>query len=162
MEVTIESNLRLFQYKFLNNILFLNNKLHRMNIVNNLRCTFCNTENEKIVHFLCYCKNLENCGTNSKWLADAIRLPDLNPQNALTGLCNNHSDKRMILMNHLILIFRKSLFEIRNRNVSPTIHYIKYRVKNIMKIKYKIAQYNNKLDFHFKKWDVLTDKLSKL
>ena len=30
-----------------------------------------------------------------------------------------------------------------------------------MKIEYKIAQYNNKLDFHFKKWDVLTDKHSR-
>ena len=65
-------------------------------------------------------------------------------------------------MNHLILIFKKSLSEIRNRNLSPTIHYFKYKVKNIMKIEYKIAQYNNKLDFHFKKWDVLTDKLNKL
>ena len=31
-----------------------------------------------------------------------------------------------------------------------------------MKIEYKIAQYNSKLDFHFKKWYVLTDKLNKL
>ena len=65
-------------------------------------------------------------------------------------------------MNHLILIFKKSLFEIRNRNLSPTMHYIKCRVKNIMKIEYRIAKYNDKLDFHFKKWDVLTDKLNKL
>ena len=65
-------------------------------------------------------------------------------------------------MNHLVLIFKKSLFEIRNGNLSPTIHYIKRRVKNIIKIEYRIAQYNNKLDFHFKKWDVLTDKFEKL
>ena len=55
-KVTIESNLRLFQYKILNNILFPNDKLHKMNIVNNLRCTFCDTENETIVNFFCYCK----------------------------------------------------------------------------------------------------------
>ena len=85
-----------------------------MNTVNNLRCTFCESVNETIV------------------------------QIALIGVCNNHLDKRMILMNHLILIFRKSLFEIRDRNLSPTIHYIKYRIKNIMKIEYKIAQYNIK------------------
>ena len=64
--------------------------------------------------------------------------------------------------NQLLLTFKKSLFEIRNRNLSPTIHFIKCRVKNIMKKEYKIAQYNNKLDFHFKKWDVLTEKLNKL
>ena len=161
-KVTIESNLCLFQYKILNNILFLNDKLHKMNIVNNPRCTFCDTENETIVHFFCYCeKTRELWNEFTKWLADAIGLPDLNPQNALIDVCNNHLDKRMILMNHLILIFKKSLFEIRNRNLSPTIHFIKCRVKNIMKTEYKIAQYN-KLDFHFKKWGVLTDKLNKL
>ena len=47
-------------------------------------------------------------------------------------------------------------------NLSPTVHYVRCRVKNIMKIEYKIAQHNNKLDFHFEKWDVLTDKLNKL
>ena len=52
LKVTIVSNLCLFQYKILNNILFPNDKLHKMNIANNLRCTFCDTENETIVHFL--------------------------------------------------------------------------------------------------------------
>ena len=66
-KVKIESILRLFQYKILNNILFLNDKLHIMNIVNNPRCTFCDTENETIVHFLCNCKKkLDNCETNSQ------------------------------------------------------------------------------------------------
>ena len=65
-KVTIESDLRLFQYKILNNILFLNDKLHKTNIFNNPRCTFCDTENETIVHFFCYCKILDNCGTNSQ------------------------------------------------------------------------------------------------
>ena len=160
-KVTIESYLCLFQYKILNNILFLNDKLHKMNIVNNPR--FSDTENETIVHLFCYCKKTRELWNEfTKWLADAIGFPDLNPQNALICLCNNHLDKRMILMNHLILIFKKSLFEIRNRNLSSTIHYIKCRVKNIMKTEYKIAQYNNKSDIHFKKWDVLTDKLNKL
>ena len=66
-KVTIESNLRLFQYKILNNILFLNDKLHKMNMVNNPRCTFCISENETIVHlFAIVKKKLENCGINSQ------------------------------------------------------------------------------------------------
>ena len=66
LKVTIVSNLRLFQYKILNNTLFLNDKLHKMNIANNPRCTFCDTENEKFVHFFAIVKKLENCGTNSQ------------------------------------------------------------------------------------------------
>ena len=107
-KVTIDSNLNVFQYKILNNILSLNDKLHKINIVNNPRCTFCNTENETIVHFFCYCekKTRELWSEFTKWLADAIGLPDVNPQNALISLCNNHLDKRMIPMNYLILIIK--------------------------------------------------------
>ena len=65
-KVTIKSNLRLFQYKILKNILFLNDKLPEMNLVNNPRCTFCDTETETIVHFFVIVKKLENCGTNSQ------------------------------------------------------------------------------------------------
>ena len=109
-KVTIESNLRLFQYKILNNILFLNDKLHKMNTVNSPRCTFCDTEIETIVHFFVIVKKPRELWNEfAKWLADAIGLPDLNLQNALIGLCDNHLDKRTILMNHLILIFKKSV-----------------------------------------------------
>ena len=37
-----------------------------MNVANNPRCMFCDTENETIVHFFVIVKKLENCGTNSQ------------------------------------------------------------------------------------------------
>ena len=54
------------------------------------------------------------------------------------------------------------MFEVRKMNLSPSIHCIKCGVKNLVQIEYKITQKNNKLDIHFRKWDVLTDKLNKL
>ena len=48
---TIDSHTRIFQYKILNNILYLNNRLFKMNIVNSELCSFCEAEPETIVHF---------------------------------------------------------------------------------------------------------------
>ena len=44
--VTIDTNLRIFQYKILNNVLYLNEKLFKFKIVSSPLCSFCNSENE--------------------------------------------------------------------------------------------------------------------
>ena len=43
---TIDSHTRIFQYKILNNILYLNNRLFKMNIANSELCSFCEAEPE--------------------------------------------------------------------------------------------------------------------
>ena len=54
-----------------------------MNMVNNPRCTFCIAENETIVHlFALVKKTREQWNEFTDWLADAIGLPDFNPQKA--------------------------------------------------------------------------------
>ena len=44
--ITIESSLRSFQYKILNNTLYLNELLFKFNIVNSPLCSLCKQENE--------------------------------------------------------------------------------------------------------------------
>ena len=44
--VTIDTNLRMFQYKILNNVLYLNETLVKFKIVSSLLCSFCNSEDE--------------------------------------------------------------------------------------------------------------------
>jgi len=48
--VTIETKIREFQYKMLNNIVFTNEKLFRLKIVDSPSCTVCKRENESIEH----------------------------------------------------------------------------------------------------------------
>ena len=45
-KTTIESRMRIFQYKILNNILYLNNRLHKFGYVESPLCSFCNSETE--------------------------------------------------------------------------------------------------------------------
>ena len=49
---SLDSKLREFQYKILNNIVFTNDKLFRFGLSQSPNCTFCNEEPESLEHLL--------------------------------------------------------------------------------------------------------------
>ena len=53
---TLDTKLRVFQYKILNRILYTNSKLFAFKIVDSPLCTFCKKEEESLEHLLFYCK----------------------------------------------------------------------------------------------------------
>lgn len=53
---TLDSKLREFQYKILNNIVFTNDKLFRFGLSRSPNCTFCSEESESLEHLLLRCK----------------------------------------------------------------------------------------------------------
>ena len=64
------------------------------------------------------------------------------------------SDLSSLLINHVLLIFKRSLNEARGRNIRPDIHFIKSRTVQTERIEFFfITKENNKLDFHYKTWD---------
>ena len=48
--------MRVFQYKFLNGIIFANDKLLKFKLVDSPYCTFCKTNEESLEHLLFFCK----------------------------------------------------------------------------------------------------------
>ena len=60
--VNIDTNLRIFQYKVLNNVLYLNENVFKFKIVSSLLCPFCNSENETPRHLFYSCNQ-----TKSLW-----------------------------------------------------------------------------------------------
>ena len=48
--VTLDTKIRMFQYKILNNILYLNQRLYHINLVESPLCSLCNREIESISH----------------------------------------------------------------------------------------------------------------
>ena len=58
--VTIDTNLRIFQYKILNNALYLNEKLFKFKIVSSPLCSFCNSENETPINIFYSCNQTES------------------------------------------------------------------------------------------------------
>ena len=62
--VTIDTNLRIFQYKVLNNVLYLNEKSLKFKIVFSPFCSFCDLENKTPIHlFYSFTRNQ----TKSLW-----------------------------------------------------------------------------------------------
>ena len=105
--VTIESSLRIFQYKILNNILFLNNRLFKFGQVQSPLCSLiCKHENETTKHLFSQCFITRRLWDSNKcWLMGSITLPPLNPDTAILGHWRPEN-KFNILVNHLILLFK--------------------------------------------------------
>ena len=103
----MDTNLRIFQYKILNNVLYLNEKLFRFKKLSCPLCCFCQSENKTPIHLFHGCIK-----TNSLWyklkkfLKGKIDLPV-----KIFGFLNyeNNSD----IINHLLLIFKYYLFNSR-------------------------------------------------
>ena len=53
--LTIESLLCSFQYKILNNILYLNDRLYKFKAVPSPLCSLCKVESESLIHLFCQC-----------------------------------------------------------------------------------------------------------
>ena len=59
-KLSIHAYLGSFQYKILNNILYLNKKLDTFALSNTQLCSFCKIEEETISHLFYYCSHIQN------------------------------------------------------------------------------------------------------
>ena len=91
--VSFDTTLRSFQYKILNNILFLNKKLYTFGITNTDLCSFCNAVEETPIHIFFDCVQVKCLWERLqiKFQNDFI-LPSLTPQAAILGLYNEAND----------------------------------------------------------------------
>ena len=104
--VTSDPYTRYFQYKVLNNVLYLNEKLFLFGISETSKCSFCNQNNETIEHLFCHCfvaKALWN--DLNTFFENHLSLYDLMPQAAFFGFTEKHLDDT-ILQNHLLLVLK--------------------------------------------------------
>ena len=111
-------------------------------------CSFCNQDEESLTHFFCECHVSRKLWKDLQRLfAASLELPELNLNNALSGyvpVTTSNSNNIQVdkLINHIILIFKRSLYEMRSSRILPSVFYVTRRVKQIMEIKYQIAQTN--------------------
>ena len=162
-KATIESYTRCFQFKIINNALFLNSQLHKFGLVDSPKCSFCDMFDETSILFFSECNITLNLWQKIKnWLKPSLALPKLNLKNALLVYIPESSENTHItlLINHILLIFKQSLFEMKSRNKPPSEFYIINRIKKTMQIEYQIAKSSNKISSHFKKWDRIINLLA--
>ena len=86
---TIDSSLRSLQYKILNNVLYLNERLFKFNIVDSPLCSLCKQDNETVIHLFAICSEARSLWDQlSIWTSSQnIILPtNLVPQVVILGV----------------------------------------------------------------------------
>ena len=109
---TIESSLRSFQYRILNNTLYLNERLFKFNIVNSPLCLLCKQENGSVIHSFVICHEARSLWDQlSTWTSSKnITLPsNLVPQVVILGVWDEKMQE-LALVNHLFLIFKRYIY----------------------------------------------------
>ena len=103
--VTIETKIREFQYKILNNIIFTNQKLFKLKMIESPLCTFCKRETESLEHlfFNCYVTKFF-WEAFCSWLIEcSISLQPLTLTDIVFGIFNVEKDFN--ILNHLQVIW---------------------------------------------------------
>ena len=116
-KVTIDSFLRCFQYKIINNTLFLNKKLFCFKIINTPFCSFCEKKEETTIHLFYECEKTCSLWSELKLYFRQLSLPDLLPQTALFGFYEDLENKFATLNNHILLLFKLYVYKQRESKV---------------------------------------------
>ena len=113
---TLETKVCIFQYKLLNNVLYLNKKLFQCGIAFQSKCSFCELYDEIPHHIFCECKYAQNlCNQLRLYLSEKVALPVLSSQSAIFGF-TDVLDHNYLLVNHLLLIFKYNIYNSRVDN----------------------------------------------
>ena len=157
--VTKDSRLEIFQYKLLNNVLYLNKMLFKFEKIDSPLCPFCKMIEETPLHFFYnYIKTKLLWDQLKDFISnETLSFPSLTPQIALLGHIKLSDD--YLLINHIILIYKFYIYNSRNRGylnfeqLKTIIHKTKTIEEEISKRKIK------KILEYLIKWRPFTDDL---
>ena len=123
---SIDNCCRMFHYKYMHNILYLNNKLFKMNHFPSKTCSYCSVHDETVSHLFSACSQTLNTW-NLLRIRTKLTLPVLTPKSAFFGF-HEVDDK---LINHIHLIFKIAIYKNRNKNICSAT----YVINKIIQIK---------------------------
>ena len=146
--VTLDTNLRIFQYKLLNNVLYLNNMLFRFRKVDSPLCLYCNEEEETPLHLFHSClKTKQLWNKLRQYFSQFINIQPSTPQSSIVGIF--HNNQHSVIINHLLLIFKFYIYGARNTK-QLTFGNLKIVIKKIKELEKELTS-SNKLKL-LKKW----------
>ena len=154
MKVTIDAYTRNFQYKCLNNILYLNAVLFKMKLSDTHSCSYCKLHDETISHLFYECIYTKNMWTDVQtFFMNQIRLPDLTLQSALFGFIEANKEDYM-LVNVILLTFKITLYQQRTKHLTLVSIIRNISLRERIERTYSIADPQKSL-YHRKKWQRL-------
>ena len=122
----------MFQYKILNNILFLNKLLFKFKKVQSPLCSFCNSVDETPLHIFYTCNIAKHLWNELQYfVSQNVYIPEMTPQGALFGFNIGNQQQNFLLINHFLLIFKHYLYISREhgaaRFTSLELYFIKIK-----------------------------------
>ena len=127
---TIDSKLRCFQYKILHNTLYLNEQLFLFRKHNASLFSFCNLEDETVIHLFVRCSKTKRLWcTVIEYFKINLHIPPLSPQSAIFGFLEA-DDKVFLILKHLLLLFKYYVYVSRSSKVLS----FEALLKSIMKV----------------------------
>ena len=120
--------------------------------VNSSLCTFCKKSDETIVHLFVECEYSQKLWSNliSVWKKDLAIPSKLSTKQILLG-----DASFSLLLNHVILITKKTIYDCKFKSVIPIFEIVKVNVKLARKIEFYIAYRNKCIDKARTKWEML-------
>ena len=150
--VTTDSRIRIFQYKILHNVLYLNKKLFEFNKINSPECSFCKCEEEATIHLFHICRKTQALWTQlTSYLNRHFNVPHVTLQSAIFGFLYI-SIKDYLIVNHLLLLFKYCIYNARDRK-HLIFEALMKNIKNIYDIEKNVADQDPHKKTKFpKKW----------
>ena len=162
---TYNTYMQSFQYKLLNNVLFLNEKLHIFGIKSSPLCSFCNLCDETPLHIFYECDSIKCLWSDLvQYFQNSLVLSTLTPQAAIFGfLYSTNSDynfkNNKLLINHILPIFKLYVYRSREKQFIH-INNLIVEIKSVKVIE-KVTTSNSKKTTAFKnKWHITNDIIS--
>ena len=157
---TLDSKLREFQYKILNNIVFTNDKLFRFGLSHSPNCTFCSEESESLEHLLLRCKVSSKFWKEVlSWLKDNnIGTESFTETSLFLGFFEETED--FFIINHVLLLGKYYIYVRKCHGSLPSLRGFITMIRSVYNIELHIARERDKLAVHFKKWEKLVVALN--
>ena len=145
-----DSQTRIFQFKILHNILFLNDRLYNLNLSDTKLCSLCKEVNETPTHLFSECTlTLALWKSLQTKLKDFLVLDNISPQSAILGFTDQHSD--MNTVNHLLLIFKYFVYKNRSKKLSQNLLF--KTIKSTIDIELKSCALSARFQKINRKWE---------
>ena len=144
----------MFQYKILNNILYLNQRLYHTKLADSPLCSFCKRELETISHLFLRCESSKRLWAEiQKWSSHTVALPQLSEKIIFLGWFSN--DPQTNLINHILLLYKYFLYSRRNDRGKVNFRVFKVYIRYVVKIEESITKRKKNLTAHLSKQDPL-------
>ena len=112
--LTINSTVRKFHCKILNDVLYLNQQLFLFGLVTSKLCSFCNQVDETVIHVFAECSATKKVWkTLIHYFRNTLDLPEISPQSVIFGFLLAGKGT-FLIKNLILLLFKIYLYKSRS------------------------------------------------